>query len=299
MKKLIQFAALIFFTVVFLIACSKKDQLGPVNNPPPQTPEAPLTGQLFEDLNDAIARFDPLYLQIVYKDNRTREEINKAGMQLLQQWNQAPTSVKIQKQLTELYHFDSFEALQKTSATIRNNANSIKINHFQNTKELTKDQIGQLTDARKNFLKTKITNLEKATQKKSLSLWTDNAAWILDQFHYYSQVGNLEMGLDMDGAVGNDCNESCCLEYKGCLITAASTYRSNFILLGSSLAASGGALGSLYGSIIPFIGTGAVGLGGGILGGVTGFIQAVNIYINDQNVCALNYKACIQRKNGN
>lgn len=299
MKKLIQFAALIFFTVVFLIACSKKDQLGPVNNPPPQTPEAPLTGQLFEDLNDAIARFDPLYLQIVYKDNRTREEINKAGMQLLQQWNQAPTSVKIQKQLTELYHFDSFEALQKTSATIRNNANSIKINHFQNTKELTKDQIGQLTEARKNFIKTKISNLEKATQKKSLSLWSDNAAWILDEFHYYTQVGNLEMGLDMDGATGNDCNEACCFEYKGCLILAAGNYRENFIQLGASLAAGGGTIGALYGSIIPFIGTGAVGLGGGILGGVTGFVQAVNIYIKKQEACMYNYKACILRKNEN
>ncbi len=83
------------------------------------------------------------------------------------------------------------------------------------------------------------------------------------------------------------------------MINAASAYRLSFIILGTSLAASGGALGSLYGSIIPFIGTGAVGLGGGILGGVAGFVQAVNIYINDQNVCALNYKACIQRKNGN
>ena len=109
----------------------------------------------------------------------------------------------------------------------------------------------------------------------------------------------LEMGLDMDGAGANACNESCCFEYKGCLITAASKYRENFIFLGSSLAASGGALGSLYGSIIPFIGTSAVGLAGGILGGVTGFVQAVNVYMKDQEACTYNYKACILRKGGN
>lgn len=298
MKKLIQFAALIFFTVVFLIACSKKDQLGPVNNPPPQTPEAPLTGQMFEELNDAIARFDPLYLQIVYKDNRTREEINNVGMQLLQQWNQAPTSVKIQKQLTELYHFDSFEALQKTSATIRNNANSIKINHFQNTKELTKDQIGQLAEARKNFIKTKISNLEKDTQKKSLSLWTDNAAWILDEFHYYTQVGNLEMGLDMDGATGNDCNEACCFEYVACQQAAKKDYIMNAVILSFM---SGGALSSvsyrltannpILNPMSPIVGS-MIGLSGSIL-------LADQFYKLDLSNCVLKYKACIQRKNGN
>ena len=38
---------------------------------------------------------------------------------------------------------------------------------------------------------------------------------------------------------------------------------------------------------------------GGYLIGTTGYIVAATIYMNDQKVCALNYKACIQRKNGN
>jgi hypothetical protein len=116
-------------------------------------------------------------------------------------------------------------------------------------------------------------------------------------WHYFSAVANQELELDMDG--GGGCNESCCFEYHGCLINASSNYRLNFIILGSTLAASGGSLGALYGSIIPFIGTIAVGTGAGIIGGVTGYIQAVHIFMNDQNVCALNYKACILKKNGN
>lgn len=299
MKKSIQFTAFFVFILGVLIACSKKDVQAPVTNPPPPSIDNPFTSKFFGDLNDAIARFDPLYLQIVYKDKRSREDLNELSKALLQQLNQDPTNLIVQKKLIELYHFESFSALQKISATISDNATSIKMQYFQNKSDLTKEQVKILSEARKNFIKSKIASLEKAIQKKSSGLWSDNAAWILDQYHYYTQVGNLEMGLDIDGAVGNDCNESCCLEYKGCLITAASKYRENFIFLGSSLAASGGALGSLYGSIIPFIGTSAVGLGGGILGGVTGFIQAVNIYMYDQNVCALNYKACIQRKIGN
>jgi hypothetical protein len=112
-------------------------------------------------------------------------------------------------------------------------------------------------------------------------------------------VGNLEMGLDMDGAGGNECKESCCFEYRACLISAASNYRENFVQMGGGLAVSGGSLGALYGSIIPFVGTGALGLAGGILGGVAGFVQAVNIYMKNQEVCTYNYKACILRKSGN
>lgn len=299
MKKLIHFTAFFLFTVFFLIACSKKDQLGPVVDPPEQNPVAPLSGLLFDELNEAIARFDPLYLQIVYKDKRTREVIQEEASRLLTELNQNPTSPLVQKALIELYHFNSFTELQKMSNTITYNSEALKkVLHVTDT-VLSKENLYQLKQARNAFIKNKINTLEKASQKSSTGLWTDNAAWILDQFHYYSQIGNLEMGLDMDGAVGNECNESCCLEYKGCLISAASNYRSNFVLLGTTLAASGGTLGSLYGSIVPFFGTTALGIGGGVLGGVTGFIQAVNIYMNDQNVCALNYKACIQRRNGN
>ena len=303
MKKSTGFLGIFFLSFIFLTACSKKDQLGPVTDPPEQNLPAPLSATLFDELNETIARFDPLYLQIVYKDKRTKETINEEAARLLIAINQNPTSLVIQKELTELYHFNYFADLQKASNIISTNSGELKKTFLGKETALSKAKMNQLNAARNTFLKNKISTLEKASQRSSSGLWTDNADWILAQFHYYSQIANLEMDLDMDGGggagAGPGCTESCCFEYQGCLVNAASNYRLNFIILGSTLAASGGSLGALYGSIIPFIGTIAVGTGAGIIGGVTGFIQAVHIYMNDQNVCALNYKACILKKNGN
>jgi hypothetical protein len=304
MKKSTLFTKILLLSLLFLNACSKKEQLGPVNNAPEQNIPAPLSAPLFDELNETIARFDPLYLQVVYKDKRSKAEINEEASRLLIAINQNPTSIVIQKELIELYHFSSYSELQKASNVISNNSGELKKSFLGKDTVLSKAKMNQLNAARNTFLKNKISSLQKASQRSSSGLWQDNADWILNEFHYYSQIANLEMGLDgMDdwggAGAGPGCNESCCYEYQGCLINAASNYRGNFVLLGTTLAASGGTLGSLYGSIIPFIGTAAVGLGGGIIGGVTGYIQAVNIYMNDQNVCALNYKACILKKNGN
>jgi hypothetical protein len=304
MNKSTGFLGIFFLSLILLTACSKKDELGPVTDPPEQNIPAPLSAPLFDELNETIARFDPLYLQIVYKDKRSKETINEEAARLLIAINQNPTSLVIQKELIELYHFNNFADLQKASNIISTNSGELKKTFLGRDSVLSKAKMNQLNAARSTFLKNKISSLEKASQRSTSGLWTDNADWILNEFHYYSQIANLEMGLDgmddLGGAgAGPGCNESCCFEYQGCLINAASNYRGNFVLLGTTLAASGGTLGSLYGSIIPFIGTAAVGLGGGIIGGVTGYIQAVNIYMNDQNVCALNYKACILKKNEN
>jgi len=301
MNKSTGFLGIFFLSLILLTACSKKDELGPVTDPPEQNIPAPLSAPLFDELNETIARFDPLYLQIVYKDKRSKETINEEAAKLLIAINQNPTSLVIQKELIELYHFNNFADLQKASNIISTNSGELKKTFLGRDSVLSKAKMNQLNAARSTFLKNKISSLEKASQRSTSGLWTDNADWILNEFHYYSQIANLEMDLDIDGGggAGPGCTESCCFEYQGCLINAASNYRGNFVLLGTTLAASGGTLGSLYGSIIPFIGTAAVGLGGGIIGGVTGYIQAVNIYMNDQNVCALNYKACILKKNEN
>ncbi len=298
MKKSIQFTMFFVFTLVFLIACSKKEVQGPVSNPPSPSIENPFTSKFFGDLNDAIARFDPLYLQIVYKDKRSREDLNELAKGLLQQFNQDPTNLIIQKQLVELYHFDSFSALQQTSSIISDNAKSIKVQYFQNTSDLTNGQIKMLSEARKNFIKTKIASLEKAIQKKSSGLWSDNAAWILDQYHYYSQIGNLEMGLDMDGAVGNECNESCCLEFVSCQQAAKKDYIMNVVALSFM---SGGYFYTVSNRLTinnpalnpmaPVVGA-MIGLSGSIL-------LADQFYKMDLSNCVLNYKACIQRKKVN
>jgi hypothetical protein len=302
MKKSTLFTKILLLSLLFLNACSKKEQLSPVNDPPEQNLPAPLSAPLFDELNETIARFDPLYLQIVYKDKRSKAMINEEASRLLVAINQNPTSLVIQKELTELYHFKNFADLQKASDIISNNSGELKKTFLGKDTVLSKAKMNQLNEARKTFIKNKISTLEKASQRSSSGLWTDNAAWILDEFHYYSQIGNLEMGLDGmedSGSVGSGpgCNESCCLEYQVCMIKSNSNYRSNFLLFAVGGAVGGLSAGLTLGSAFPLVGNFFGGVYGGWLSGTAGYIAAVNIYMNDQKICALNYKACIINKN--
>ena len=307
MKKSTGVLGIFFLSFIFLTACSKKDQLGPLTNPPEQNLFSPLLAPLFDELNETIARFDPLYLQIVYKDKRTKAEINDEAARLLIAINQNPTSLVIQKELTELYRFKSFADLQKASNIISTNSGELKKTFLGKDTVLSKAKMNQWNEARNTFLKNKITTLQKASQRSSSGLWQDNADWILNEFHYYSQIANLEMGLDMDGGggagAGPGCTESCCLEYQDCLIQAKSQYVKNYVFYFGGGMLTGATAGFAIGTYVPGIGNliGATGgaFYGGYLIGTTGYIVAATIYMNDQKVCALNYKACILRKNGN
>ena len=307
MKKSSLFTSILLLSLLFLNACSKKDEPGPLNDPPEQNLPAPLSAPLFDELNETIARFDPLYLQIVYKDKRTKAEINDEAARLLIAINENPTSLVLQKELTELYHFNNFADLQKASNIISTNSGELKKTFLGKDTVVSKAKMNQLNEARNIFIKNKISSLEKASQKSSSGLWTDNADWILAQFHYYSQIANLEMDLDMDGGggagAGPGCTESCCFEYQICMTNANSTYTSNFLLYVSSGIVGGATAGFAAGTVFPGVGN-LIGAGygaayGGFLSGTTAYLVAVTIYMNDQKVCALNYKACILRKNGN
>jgi len=312
MKKSTAFTKVLLLSLLFLSACSKKDQLSPVNDTPEQNVFTPLSAPLFDELNETIARFDPLYLQIVYKDKRSKAMINEEASRLLVAINQNPTSLVIQKELIDLYHFNSFSELQKASDIISNNSGALKKSFLGQDTVLSKVKMNQLNEARRTFLKNKISTLEKASQRSSSGLWTDNADKILEMWHYFSAVSNQEMGLDMDGGGdGPGCTESCCLEYQTCMTNANSNLMQHlWTYVGLGMVGGAGA-GFAAGTVIPgvgnFIGAGYGALYGAFLGsayggllvGTTGYILAATIYMNDQKVCALNYKACIQRKNGN
>jgi hypothetical protein len=301
MKKSTFFTKILLLSLLFLNACSKKEQLSPVNNPPEQNPVAPLSATLFDELNETIARFDPLYLQIVYKDKRSKAMINDEASRLLVAINQNPTSLLIQKELIELYHFKSFADLQKASDVISNNASALKKSFLGQDTVLSKAKMNQLNEARKTFIKNKISTLEKASQRSSSGLWQDNADWILNEFHYYSQIGNLEMGLDGFedlGGTGNGggCNESCCLEYVACQQKAKQGYYMSIIVftfmsveylntLTTRLTANNPALNPSA----PFVGF-AIGFAGATL-------LANEFYKMELNTCIVNYKACILKKN--
>ena len=303
MKKSTGFLGIFFLSFIFLTACSKKDQLGPVTDPPEQNLPAPLSAPLFDELNETIARFDPLYLQIVYKDKRTKETINEEAARLLIAINQNPTSLVTQKELTDLYHFNNFADLQKASNIISNNSSELKKTFLSKDTVLSKAKMNQLNAARNTFLKNKINSLEKASQRTSSGLWTDNADWILAQFHYYSQIANLEMDLDMDGGggagAGPGCTESCCFEYQSCKLAANNNFLVNIFKFGGAAGTAMSLTAGAIGSIVPVFGTAIGLLSGGIVGGINGAIVANMYHNNELQICFYNYKACLEKKNGN
>jgi len=300
MKKSTGFLGIFFLSFIFLTACSKKDQLGPLTDPPEQNIPAPLSVPLFDELNETIARFDPLYLQIVYKDKRSKETINEEAARLLTAINQNPTSLVTQKELTDLYHFKSFADLQKASNVISNNSSELKKSFLGKDTVLSIAKMNQLNEARNTFIKNKISTLQKASQRNSTGLWQDNADWILNEFHYYSQIANLEMDLDMDGGAGAGpgCTESCCLEYVSCQQKAKQTYYMSIIVLTFMSAEYLSTLTSRLIANNPALNPSAplIGFSFAFAGST---LVANEFYKMELNTCIINYKACILRKNGN
>jgi hypothetical protein len=302
MKKSSLLTSILLLSLLFLNACSKKDEPGPVNDPPEQNLPAPLSAPLFDELNETIARFDPLYLQIVYKDKRSKAEINDEAARLLIAINENPTSLVIQKELIELYHFKSFTDLQKASDIISNNSGALKKSFLGKDTLLSKAKMNQLNEARNTFLKNKISTLQKASQRSSSGLWQDNADWILNEFHYYSQIANLEMDLDMDGGggagAGPGCTESCCLEYVACQQTAKQNYYMSILVLTFMSAEYLTTLTTRLTANNPVLNPSAPLFGFSIaFAGAT--LLSSEFYKMELNTCVINYKACILKKNGN
>lgn len=299
MKKIIHLIVFYFFTIIFLIACTKKELSVPLVDPLPPILENPVTSQLFDDLNEALSRFDPLYLQVMYKDKRTKEAIHEESKGLLQQLNTEPDNLNVQKKLTDLYHFASYYELQHYSNTIRTNTSSIKISLFINEHNITSSQEKMIITARNSFLRNKVMQLKSASEKNSSGLWTDNADWILNQYHYYSLVSNQEINLDGDGSGGGECEESCCFDLKTCSITARNNHLINLFKFSFAGGTALSLPGAVVGSLVPGLGTAIGYLASTFIGGLGGIIVATEFYNNELIVCIYNYKACLLRKNGN
>ena len=283
--------------IMFLVACTKSnDTPNIVANNKDIANEMAVT-ESFVSLNDAITKFDPFYLQVMYKDTRTIDEIQKQGSSLITEINKNPNNLATQKALAEFYHFKSFSELQRASELISSSAEKFR-SKYSSLNQLQKvDQNKIISDARKLFINNKMELLEKASQKRATGMWNDMVDGILRDWEYWRLVQNEELGNEDGGSA--DCNDACCYEYKACLTKAASSYRINFLGLGTALAGAGGSIGAVLGSPVPVLGNITIGTLGGIIGGVTGFISAVNIYLLDQQACVYTYKACIIRKNEN
>lgn len=298
MKKSIQFTALFASLVIlFFTACTKEAPVVALAAPGKYSPDTIGTDETLAAFNDAMVRFDPLYLQVVFKEIKSKEQIQATSKELLIELNKNATDKIAQKALTELYHFESFEALKKASEALTQNALLLKIRFYNNKETPTTEQRKAFSEARKIFVKNKLAVLEKANQKRASGLWNDMADEIERQFHYYTLIYNEEFESEMNGG-GAECNESCCLEFVACQQTAKKDYISNVVLF--SFMSAGGLSSISYRLTVnnpvlnpmsPIVGA-MIGLSGSIL-------LASEFYKMDLSNCVLKYKACIQRKNGN
>jgi hypothetical protein len=280
-----------------LVACTKSNDTPNIVANNKDIANEIATTESFVSLNDAITKFDPFYLQVMYKDVRTIDEIQKQGSSLITEINKNPNNLATQKALAEFYHFKSFTELQRASELISSSAEKFRTKYSTLNQLQKVDQNKIISDARKLYINNKIELLEKASQKRATGMWNDMVDGILIDWEYWRLVQNEELGNEDGGSA--ECTDACCYEYKACLTKAASSYRINFLGLGTALAGAGGSIGAVLGSPVPVLGNITVGTLGGIIGGVTGFIQAVNIYLLDQQACVYTYKACIIRKNEN
>ena len=285
------------FLIMFLVACTKSNDTPNIVANNKDIANEIATTESFVSLNDAITKFDPFYLQVMYKDTRTIDEIQKQGSSLITEINKNPNNLATQKALAEFYHFKSFTELQRASELISSSAEKFRTKYSTLNQLQKVDQNKIISDARKLYINNKIELLEKASQKRATGMWNDMVDGILIDWEYWRLVQNEELGNEDGGSA--ECTDACCYEYKACLTKAASSYRINFLGLGTALAGAGGSIGAVLGSPVPVLGNITIGTLGGIIGGVTGFISAVNIYLLDQQACVYTYKACIIRKNEN
>ena len=282
------------FLILFLVACTKSIEMTGASSGK-SLPSKIIDDQSFEAFNNSIVRFDPLYVQTMYDDKRSKSQIQEQSTSLIIALNKNPNNTIAQKEIAKLYHFETYLDLVKASDEISKTASQFQKLHFAPNQKITTEQKQQIFEARKKYIKNKMETLDEASQKRTNGLWNDKVDELLFEFHYWTLVQNEELVLDDYGS--SECTDACCYEYKSCLTSAASAYRLNFLTLGVAMGAAGGSIGALYGSLIPLLGTIAVGTGGGIIGGVGGFVQAVNIFMKSQEACVYSYKACVIRQN--
>ena len=247
--------------IMFLFACTKSNDSPNIVANNKDIANEMATTESFVSLNDAITKFDPFYLQVMYKDTRTIDEIQKQGSSLITEINKNPNNLATQKALAEFYHFNSFSELQRASELISSSAEKFR-SKYSSLNQLQKvDQNKIISDARKLFINNKMELLEKASQKRATGMWNDM----------------------VDG--------------QACLAKASSSYINNFLTHCFDLSIAGASYGGAGGSVVPIVGTFYGAIGGGIIGGVTGLTQSIRIYLLDKQACVYTYKACIIRKN--
>lgn len=293
-NKIIATSMLFVIGITILISCTKNADTN-MNNPASLPTPSLLAGDpAFIGLFDALNHFDPHYLQLVYKDQRSTEEIINNGKVLFEKLKMDPTNLEIQQQLAHFYQFNSVASLQYYSDQIVLNSNLIRNKYFSKDNHYTNEQVAVFMRARALYAEHKMDSVKNNTPNiKSSSMYDD---YVLNPqapaFQFFAEMD--EEGLDNGGVAA--CSDACCIDLMSCKQQAARNFLGNSVNIGATLATGAGITGAGIASIFPVVGTIAGASVGVSVGSYFGVVIARQMYSADLYSCALEYKACELRK---
>jgi hypothetical protein len=246
----------------------------------------------FIQLNEVLTRFDPVYLQIVFRDTNSYLQLSQLELEHLKLLLQQPDDTILQNKLVADYHFESKEQLLFNVKKLNTAVNALSI-YFKNEQiGFDNVQLNLFLAAKKQFAKNKMDEIaSNDNRKKVVGIGQDFASEYASEFDYYNIVYNENMEEELNG--GMICSNPCCVAWMDCKARAQSRYTSNsysflfggIVLLGSS--------GFVTGSIYPIIGNTTGFIFGAIYGGLLGILKAKELYIQEDGSCNLNYHNCI------
>ncbi len=307
MKKIYGWLLVIAVTgTIGLISCKKNIDSTKNQVTIEATPADPGKDEVFQKLNSSISRFDPKYLQLVYKDKRSTEDITKESLLLLQELGNDPNNIGIQQKLAAFYHFRSVDELKQVSADISSSLQAVdkKYHLQQGLSDGTATRI--FSQARKQWAKDRLDNYPNNGRQTS-GLWTDFVDTYFSEFDYNTYIYDQELAPALDGGGGdNGCNgEKCCIDRYVCLAEAKNKFWSDLITYGGGMAVGAGTTAGgigfkaaiLAGS--PEFAMFSMAFFGGFgfaAGGSLGASIAYNIYSTNKDICNAKYDACIKEK---
>lgn len=281
--------------VFLLISCTKKmPYITPEKLKLPPTPEILSMDNDFLELNECLDRFDPKYLQVVYNDKRTNEEINTEASKKINQLFKSPDNHQYQIALSDFYKFSSFQELIKFSNTIILSKTALISKYFNNKTLIFDSTVKNYYLARRLYAKHKLQLIKNYTDRKSsFGVGQDYVEANLSSFNYYELVSNESIDeVEASGESGFRCSDKCCFEYFNCKNSAKNVYLEKLIYYVFPPAFVMARMGFISSTGFPGIGNVAGTIGGFVLGGISGALVANNYYQREINGCVIKYNEC-------
>lgn len=299
-KHIVSILSLMLIILLGIYSCKKEQGM---NSQPVSFAEKLAADESFEKLNNAMDRFDPQYVSIVYHDTRTPKQIADASIEILKKLAADPNNPTIQKELASFYHFNSFQEFSVYSNNISENVKELDTK-FNFTKELTENnKTDEFAKARVLYAKKMYNNLKdkQSGQQNHIAVnatGVNNWEEYTEELVLYFKIVVNNQGLISDNEVGGGgCNGDICCDQKiVCESDARKQLITNLYMFAGGGAIAGAKLGASAGTAVPGIGNVFGGLAGLIAGGGLGTIYSFSVFYADLDICKAKNQLCIDQK---